>query len=138
MKSLMITCFLIVGMSFSLSAQQLDPLKIIPFDSEKYEKMLEDRSQFDSLILKNDTLSRNIQSPYTMRIIDVPQNNMAKMPNMPIRQDVHYHMQIKKYNSCDGPVPPELQFKLLPDQKGNSAEQSPEKWLGLDVPGIKP
>jgi hypothetical protein len=109
-------------MSFSLSAQQLDPLKIIPFDSEKYEKMLENRDQFDSLILKNDSLTMNIQRSYSMRIIDVPQNNMAKMPNMPIRQDVHYHMQIKKYNKYDGAEPPDPQYKPLPDQK-----EHPEK-----------
>jgi hypothetical protein len=127
MKSLMITCFLVFGMSFSLSAQQLDPLKIIPFDGEKYEEMLEGRGQFDSLMLKNDSLTMNIQSPYTMRIVEVPQNSMAKMPNMPIRQDVHYHMQIKKYNNCDGPEPPEVQYKLLPDQRDDSTEKPPKK-----------
>jgi hypothetical protein len=91
------------------------------------KKRLENRAQFDSLILKNNSLATNIQSSYSMRIIDVPQRNMANMPNMAIRPDVHYHMQIKKYNNCDGAEAPELQFKLLPDQKDNSTVQPPEK-----------
>ena len=120
-------CLLLTGVSLTLKAQQLDPLQIIPFNSEQYENKFRDKVQMDSLVLKQDTLTVDTNHTYPMIIIDVPQNNMAKIPNMPIRQDVHYHMQIKKYNNCDGSKPPELQYKLLPEQKDNSTKNPPEK-----------
>jgi hypothetical protein len=125
MKSLFIFSLLIFSVTLSVKAQQLDAIQIIPFDSEQYEKNLREKMQLDTLLLNRDTISIITNNPYTMRIIDVPQNEMAKMPNMPIRQDVHYQMQIKKYNNDYAPKSSERDYRILPDQK-DKAQENPK------------
>ena len=127
MKSrFILICLMLTGVSFTLKAQQLDPLQILPFNSEEYEDKLNEKFQLDTLMLNQDTLIESAHNPYTMRIIDLPQNRMAQMPTMPLRHDVHYHMRIKKYDNYYAPNASDLRFKLPPNQQDQPTEKPEE------------
>jgi hypothetical protein len=118
------TLLLLIGFSFLVNGQDSNQLQIIPFDEEQFNQKFPDPNQFDSLELFMDTLALNTQNPYPMRIIEVPENQMAPMPNMPIRDDIHYHMRIKRYHNYYAPEPQQFEYKLLPDQKNKVKEES--------------
>lgn len=117
------TLLLLIGFSFFVNAQDSNRLEIIPFDEEQFNQKFPDPNQFDSLELFKDTLALNTHNPYPMRIIEVPENKMAPMPNMPIRDDIHYHMRIKRYRNYYAPKPKKFENRLLPDQKNNATEE---------------
>ena len=48
-----------------------------------------------------------------MRWSEVKEEEMEQMPNMQIKKDVHYHMQIKKYELQYPYVKPDRIEKLL-------------------------
>ena len=81
-------------------AQDQTYKRLSPFTYEKFAEQLNDNS-----IFKLDTMHLKIEAPvfynnntYSMKSIDVPEDEMAQMPNMEIKKDVHYTMLIKKYN----------------------------------------
>ncbi len=125
MKALYITTLLTL-LALIVKAQDANTLEIIPFDSEKFNKEYKE-FPFDTLGILQDTVAMNTPNPYQMRILEVPKNQMAPMPNMEIRDDIHYHMQIKKYRNFYEPDPPVLQYKLLPDQKGKEKDDKSGK-----------
>jgi len=119
-----VTLLFLIGFSFFVNAQDSNRLEIIPFDEEQFNQKFPDPNQFDSLELFKDTLALNTHNPYPMRIIEVPANKMAPMPNMPIRDDIHYHMRIKRYHNYYAPAPSEFEYKLLPDEKNKLKKDS--------------
>ena len=86
--------------AYSIFAQNPESLKILPFDEEKYNQLFdEDDLLFpDSVLSPVDSLSSELIQPNDIYVIPVPEKEMAQMPNMPFKKDVHYTMQIKWYD----------------------------------------
>lgn len=124
MKFIAVTIIFLTGFSLLLKAQDSNKILILPFDEEQFNQKFPDPNQFDSLEIFKDTLAINTHNPYPMRIIEVPENQMAPMPNMPIRDDIHYHMRIKRYRNYYAPEPQEFEYKLLPKEKKEERDQS--------------
>ena len=97
-------------------AQGSREFKILPFNEEEFNKKLPDPNFIDSLDIYYDTLAVTSHNPYPMTIIEVPTKSLAPIPNMPIRNDIHYHMQIKRYRNYYTPRKHKLEYKPLKEE----------------------
>lgn len=117
-KHQLIIVLMLIGFSSSLKAQQLQPPPLQPFNEEEYNKKLPKIFPEDSLRIQIDTIVQRNNMQYPMRVIEVPKNQMAPMPQMNISSDIHYHMQIKEYENCYDPEKPSAEKKLPPNELG--------------------
>jgi hypothetical protein len=91
---------LFFSLSIVVFAQDSTQEKLKKFDKEKYKnwKFENNFQQLDSSIVSLDTLSIESTKEGDIRVL-VPHGEMAPMPNMEIRKDVKYTMQIKGYTN---------------------------------------
>ena len=86
-----------------LYAQDASDLKLSPLDEDAVLKRLEDYNQLQLEVIPYETDSvKDINDQYSMRILEVEESNMANMPMMEIKEDMHYTMRIKRYNNYYG------------------------------------
>lgn len=84
-------------------SQDRSVLKVLPLDEDAILERLEDYNQRKQEQRSQEVDSvANINDQYSMRIYDVKESNMAQMPMMDIKEDMHYTMQIKKYSNYNG------------------------------------
>ena len=115
--------FLLVSMSY---AQDSSQLKIMPLDEDAILERLEDHNKRKLEIVPQETDSiENINDQYSMRIYDVDESNMAKMPMMEIKEDMHYTMQIKKYTNYYGKF---VNKDSLEQRKKRVLPLKPKEW----------
>ena len=88
------------GTEMSLIAQDSEYKIIIPFDDESFKERMDKLNIFDldSLEIIQGSIVQKDKTGYSMRWCEVHEEDMAQMPNMPIKQDIRYSMQIKKYD----------------------------------------
>ena len=107
MSSKIITLILLlIGISCFVKAQDSKNGELLPFDTDKFNDRFKNFHELnlDTLHLKSDSASLNINNQYSMRILKVPEDNLAPMPMMSIDKDVHYTMLIKKYKNYYSPI----------------------------------
>ena len=115
MKGLYLILFLTFA-AYVASAQDAESFKILPFNQEEFQKRTQNPFQIDTMHLQLDTLSFLSENLFPMRIIKPPLKEIAPMPNMPIRDDIHYHMKIKDYANCYAPTKPRHDDRKLPEE----------------------
>ncbi|MCK5704547.1 MAG: hypothetical protein KAI29_25515, partial [Cyclobacteriaceae bacterium] len=54
--------------------------------------------ELDSLQIIQGSIVLKDNTKYSMMWLEVHEEDMAQMPNMSIKKDIHYTMQIKKYD----------------------------------------
>ncbi len=124
---LFISLLVFLGFSNITKAQDSIPLKLHPFNSEKFNEEFQKHQLRDSLQVMVDTTSINADDLYSMRIYKVPQAQMAPMPNMSIRDDVNYSLKIKEYDSIRSKEPPTLKYHQLPNKGDSQSNPSGKK-----------
>ena len=107
--------FVLISITCSLYGQDSKYQRLYPFDNEKFKERLK---EYNSLVLDTvpnleEALASNINNKYAMKWHKVEEDEMAPMPNMQIKKDVNYHMQIKKYELQYPYVKPDRIEKLL-------------------------
>lgn len=82
-------------------SQTSDQGKLKKFDKQKYEAWQIDSHlrKMDSTILPLETRNNTDVVDESDMLVSVPQGGMAPMPNMEIRKDIHYTIQIKGYSN---------------------------------------
>ncbi len=98
-KSIIIS---IVSITFSASvyAQESKYNQLHHFDADKFKEQLAIHKAIEADSIKNiieSQLTSMNTSKYSMRILDVQEQPLAKMPKMQITEDFHYTLEIKKY-----------------------------------------
>lgn len=95
-----------LGFSDLLKAQNFKN-QLLPFERERYEEALKkfDILQFDSSYTIRDSVLSNINDHHAMRILEVPEKEMAQIPKMKISRDFNYTLRIKKYENNYYPKP---------------------------------
>ena len=92
---------LLLNFSFAVIAQDTEQLKLHQFDPDKYNSWNFENNfenlEFPFLLL--DTMSFTQKTEEGEIGVYTPKGNMAPMPNMEIRKDVKYTMQIKGYDN---------------------------------------
>lgn len=99
LKSIIISIVSIL-LSASVYAQESKYDQLHRFDADKFKERLKIYKSVEA-----DMKKTNIESPfasmntskYSMRILDVQEQPLAKMPRMQITEDFHYTLEIKKY-----------------------------------------
>ncbi|MCK5470758.1 MAG: hypothetical protein KAI99_19680 [Cyclobacteriaceae bacterium] len=88
------------GTTMSLFAQDSKYEMLIPFDDEQFKGRLKEFNllELDSLQIIQGSIVLKDKNKYSMRWFEVHEEDMAQMPNMSIKKDIHYTMQIKKYD----------------------------------------
>jgi len=104
---------LLAGISSIINAQDSQSFKILPFNEEEFEKRLPIFELMETVELPLDTLALKSHNRFPMRMIEPPLKEIAPMPNMPIRDDIHYHMKIKDYINCYAPEKRKYDYKKL-------------------------
>jgi len=106
MKSIVFS-FLLLSIATVIFGQD-SKKKLYRFDEEKYNELLREENLLfpDSALIPTDTTLIDKQQPNDLKVIPVPEKNMAKMPNMEINKDIHYTIRINKY-SLNYPYNPE-------------------------------
>lgn len=94
-----------------VNAQDSKSFKIHPFNQEEFQERLSIPFQLDTMNLNLDTLTFHSDMRYPMRIINPPIKEIAPLPNMPIRDDIHYHMKIKDYLNSRAPAEQKYDYK---------------------------
>ncbi len=91
---------LFLSMYYCAFAQDNKVDKLQKFDAEKFNrwKFENDLEELDSSKIVFDTMNIESSDKSDIRVY-APQGNMAPMPNMEIRKDVKYTMQIKDYSN---------------------------------------
>lgn len=97
---IVIFTLLFFSLSILVFAQDSEQDKLKIFDKKKYKnwKFENNFQQLDSSIVSLDTLSVESANEGEIRVF-FPQGEMAPMPNMEIRKDVKYTMQIKDFDN---------------------------------------
>lgn len=100
MKSTMVL-LIIFGAAMTLYGQNSNYERLLPFDDKQYKDLLEEYSiiKSDSLQVRQGSIVLKDKKKYSIRLIEIHEENMAKMPNMTIKKDTRYSMLIKKYDS---------------------------------------
>ena len=88
------------GTTMSLIAQDSKYEMLIPFDDEPFKERLKEFNllELDSLQIIQGSIVLKDNTKYSMMWLEVHEEDMAQMPNMSIKKDIHYTMQIKKYD----------------------------------------
>ena len=99
MKTLLISGFILCLQNF-VFGQELKEKKPMPFDHEKLSEQFGKLKQWhpDSFRISEDSVHVKLKDRNSIRIFSVPEKDMAKMPEMKIKEDFHYAMRIKRYN----------------------------------------
>lgn len=126
MNSLAKVCLLIFLFSSSyLFAQDIVLEPFTPLDSNMFKKLYPEHELFipdSAFSLKENTNELPMVDMRKSGVVKFNNDGMAPMPNMEIKDDVHYTIQIKKYNFCYPYEPVEPQkneslFKHLNEKK---------------------
>ena len=113
MKIQLTTALIILSATY-LFGQESKYDRIFPFDSEKFEKKFNEKSPMDldkSLKFQAEATLLSRRNKNSMPLLEIQKDHLPKMPNMSIRKDINYTMQIKKYD---------LQFPFVPDSRIDS------------------
>lgn len=122
-----IPLLVLLGSTISLMGQDSKYERLFPFDNEAFKERLKEYNLFekDSLKQPKEVIVLGNKNKYSMRWFKVHEEDMAKMPNMPIKKDVKFTMRIKKYESQN---PGSAQRKIIPlkDKKLAEPMKKPE------------
>lgn len=116
-----ILSFIFLGSTISLMGQDSKYDRLFPFDNEAFKERLKEYKVFekDSFKKQKEVIVLQNKNKYTMKWFNVQEEDMAKMPNMAIKNDVHFTMRIKKYESHN---PKSVQEKGIPYLKDKKLE----------------
>ncbi len=110
----------LLGFSSILFAQDSKFQRLAPFDSAKFNERFEefDILSMDSLKIIDGAvfLKDENKNKYAMRWFKLNEDDMAPMPKMGISKDLHYNMNIKKYESYPK-FDDSLKLELLEENK---------------------
>ncbi len=122
-----IPLFIFLGSTISLMGQDSKYERLYPFDNEAFKERLKDYNLFEKDTLKQakEVIVPGNKNKYSMKWLNVHEDDMAKMPNMPINKDIQFTMRIKKYESQN---PKSTQRKIIPlkDKKLAEPMKKPE------------
>ena len=92
---------LLLNFSFAGIAQDTEPQNLLQFDSDKYNSWNFENNfeKMESTITLLDPMNFTQKTEEGEIGVYTPKGNMAPMPNMEIRKDVKYTMQIKGYDN---------------------------------------
>ncbi len=110
-----IILLVLIAATSTLFGQDAKYQKLFQFDIEKFKERLKENNSFelDALPEIQGVIASNFNKNYSMRWFEVKEEDMAQMPNMSIRKDVHYTMKIKKYELQYPYAKPDRIKKLL-------------------------
>lgn len=117
---------LLLGSTSLLLAQDSKSILILPFDNETFKERIKEYNLFenDSVKQKNEVFVLENMNKYSMKWFKVYEDEMAQMPQMPIKKDIQYTIRIKKYESQ---YPDAIQKKVSPLLKDEKLSESMEK-----------